>query len=196
MSPRAIKTCLVSSFLVFGLLMSLILVNVQTRAQDAAPKHKEGFRIESAGGPLSANPLYVTTINKGAFQTPTSVYFQTLSKSFSSSTISILDQNVSSGSASGIMTSGGSGSMQMLYAYSTTLDGTLSVFNNTYGSGSTVGTAVVNAGVPYEWDSLTSGTTTLIVSPTNSLSFTAGTTNNGVPTPASSTVFNAAALYP
>ena len=57
------------------------------------------------------------------------------------------------------MTAAGTGEMQMLYCYSSALDGTLSVYGNTSGTGSPIsgGTMAITAGQPYEWDSLTFG---------------------------------------
>jgi hypothetical protein len=161
----------------------------------AQPTSKTPFRIEKAAA-LGASGVYVTTINKGAYQTPNSVQFQTLSKSFTSSAVSILDQSVSSGSASSVMTAASSGTMQMLYAYSTTIDGTLNIYNNTAGTGSAANSVTMTAGVPYEWDSITSGTTSLNLASTNSITFTAGTTTGGLPTSNTTTIVNAAAMYP
>ena len=162
-------------------------------------KVKKPFRIERAsdlGATLGASGLYTTTITKGAYQYPNSVNFQSLSNSFTSSALSILDQSVSSGSATSVMTAAGSGSMQMLYAYSTTIDGTLSIFNNTAGTGSAAASVAVTAGNPYAWDAVTSGTTALMLSPTNSISFTAGTTAGGLATSSTQTTVTAAAMYP
>src|SRR5208337_3461760 len=101
---------------------------------DKRPEKKKGVRIELAAN-IGATGIYVTTVTKGAYQSPNSVTFQQLTKTFTSSAASIVDQNVSSGSSSSILPAGGTGAMQMLYAYSTTLDGTLSQFNNTAGTG-------------------------------------------------------------
>jgi len=163
---------------------------------DKKPEKKKGFRIELAAN-LGATGVYVTTVTKGAYQSPSSVQFQQLTKSFTSSAASILDQNVSSGSATAVLLSGGTGAMQMLYGYSTTLDGTLSQFNNTAGTGAAAASVLVTAGIPYEWDSATSGTAALgLVSGSNSITFSAGTTYGGVGTSNTTTAFNAAALYP
>lgn len=145
---------------------------------------------------LGATGVYVTTLSKGAYQTPNSVSFQTLNKSFTSSAVSVLNQTVSASTTSNIMTAASSGTMQMLYAYSTTMDGTLSVFNNTVGTGSAAATVAITAGTPYEWDSLTSGTTAMNLAGTNSISFSAGTTSGGAATANTQTAITAAALYP
>ena len=156
---------------------------------------KKPFRIIKANQ-LGASGLYVTTINKGAYQTPSSVTFETLSKSFTSSAVAVLDQTVSASTASSVLTAASTGSMQMLYAFSPSLDGTLNLYPSTSGTGSVQASVAITAGIPYEWDSLTSGTTAMILSSTNSIGFTAGTTNGGNASSNSSTTIYAAGLYP
>jgi len=165
-------------------------------ARPAKPEAKKGFRIEKAASLGAGTGLYVTTISKGAYQSPSSVSFQSLSTSFTSSAVAILDQTVSSGTASSVMTAAGTGGMQMFYAYSSALDGTLSVYNNTAGTGSAASTVAVTAGIPYEWDSVTSGTSSITLSSTNSVTFTPGTTSGGLSTSTTATNVLATALYP
>ena len=183
-------------FAVWALLV--IVVAGVIAAQAAKPKaaKPKGFRIEKAASLGAGTGLYVTTISKGAYQSPSSVSFQSLSKSFTSSAVAILDQTVSSGTASSVMTAAGTGGMQMFYAYSSALDGTLSVYNNTAGTGSAASTVAVTAGTPYEWDSVTSGTSSITLSSTNSVTFTPGTTSGGLSTSTTATNVLATALYP
>jgi hypothetical protein len=112
--------------------------------------------------------------------------------------VAILDQTVSSGTASSVMTAAGTGGMQMFYCYSSALDGTLSVYGNTSGTGSAIsgGTMAITAGQPYEWDSLTSGTSSIILTGTNSITFTPGTTSGSLSTSTTATNVLATALYP
>jgi len=156
------------------------------------------FRVLK-GAQLGAGGQVVTTINKAASPSPEPFFYTALSKSFTSSANSVFDQGgIGAGTTSGVMTASGTGGMQFLYAYSSALDGTLSVFGNTAGTGSAIsgGTLAMTAGVPYEWDSATSGTTALMMASSNSITFTAGTTAGGLATSTTATSFNASALYP
>lgn len=148
-------------------------------------------------GDTTATGTFVTTVTKVVNQSPSTLYFGSTSYSFTSSAESLLEQTVSGGSASSTMTGASSGTMQMLYAYSTTLDGTLSIFNNTAGTGAAAASVAMTARIPYEWDYLTSsGSATLNLTASNSLKFTAGTLSNGLTTSNTATGITAAALYP
>ena len=181
---------------VWALLVIVVAGVIAAQAAKPQAAKPEGFRIEKAASLGAGTGLYVTTISKGAYQSPSSVSFQSLSKSFTSSAVAILDQTVSSGTASSVMTAAGTGGMQMFYAYSSALDGTLSVYNNTAGTGSAASTVAVTAGTPYEWDSVTSGTSSITLSSTNSVTFTPGTTSGGLSTSTTATNVLATALYP
>ncbi len=183
-------------FAVWALLVIVVAVVIAAQAAKPQAARPKGFRIEKAASLGAGAGLYVTTISKGAYQSPSSVSFQSLSKSFTSSAVAILDQTVSSGTASSVMTAAGTGGMQMFYAYSSALDGTLSVYNNTAGTGSAASTVPMTAGQPYEWDSLTSGTSSITLSSTNSVTFTPGTTSGGLSTSTTATNVLATALYP
>jgi hypothetical protein len=150
-------------------------------------------------GPLGATGVFVTTISKQPYQLPASVYFQSLSKSFTSSSESLLEQNVNASTAGSAMVGASGGTPQMVYFYSSALDGTLALYPNTAGTGSIVsgGSTAITAGIPYEWDYLLSGTTnSLALTSTNSLVFTAGSLASGGTTSVTSTTITAAALYP
>jgi hypothetical protein len=161
----------------------------------ARPAGGLGLR-KLVGVQLGAGGQIVTTINKSLAPSPTQFFFTALSKSVTSSAESLYDQTLAASSTSGVITASGTGSMQLLYAYSTTLDGTLSIYNNTAGSGSAAATQLLTAGIPYEWDSGTSGTTALNLTTTNSITFAAGTTAGGLASSSTGTTLNAAALYP
>ena len=178
-----------------ALLPVLMLCILGAGKPDAAAQ--PAFRV-LRGSDLGAAGVYRTTINKGAYQSPSSVQFYSLSQSFTSSACSVLQQTVSSGSATSLMTAASPGDMQMLYVYSSGLDGVLTIYDNTAGTGSAIsgGTVAITAGNPYEWDALTSGTSSLMLSPTNSMAFTAGTTAGGLTTSTTQTSVTAAALYP
>lgn len=150
-------------------------------------------------GPIGVGGAFVTTISKQAYQIPATTYFQAVSTSMTSSFTQLLESNsLSAGSTSSVMNGASSGgTIQMLYAYSTTLDGTLNVYSNTAGTGAAAAHVNVTAGVPYEWDYLTSGVTaTLNLSNTNSLSFVAGSLANGATTSQTATNITAVGLYP
>ena len=116
--------------------------------------------------------------------------------SYTSSCESLLDEiGLASGGTSSVMTAAGSGTQQIFYAYSSALDGTLNVFNNTSGTGAAAATVSLTAGQPYEWDT-GSGTTAMMLSGTNSINFVAGTTAGGLVTSTTATTVNAAVLYP
>ena len=183
-------------FAVWALLVIVVAGVIAAQAAKPQAAKPKGFRIEKGASLGAGTGLYVTTISKGAYQSPSSVSFQSLSKSFTSSAVAILDQTVSSGTASSVMTAAGTGGMQMFYAYSSALDGTLSVYNNTAGTGSAASTVAVTAGTPYEWDSVTSGTSSITLSSTNSVTFTPGTTSGGLSTSTTATNVLATALYP
>jgi hypothetical protein len=183
-------------FAVWALLVIVVAGVIAAQAAKPQAASPKGFRIEKAASLGAGAGLYVTTISKGAYQSPSSVSFQSLSQSFTSSAVSILDQTVSSGTASSVMTAAGTGGMQMFYVYSSALDGTLSVYSNTAGTGTAASTVAVTAGQPYEWDSLTSGTTSIVLSSTNSVTFTPGTTSGGLSTSTTATNVLATALYP
>ena len=185
-------------FAVWALLAIVVAGVIAAQAAKPQAASPKGFRIEKAASLGAGAGLYVTTISKGAYQSPSSVSFQSLSKSFTSSAVAILDQSVSSGTASSVMIAAGTGGMQMFYCYSSALDGTLSVYGNTSGTGSAIsgGTMAITAGQPYEWDSLTSGTTSIVLSSTNSVTFTPGTTSGGLSTSTTATNVLATALYP
>ncbi len=148
-------------------------------------------------GPIGASGTFVTTVTKTPYQVPASLYFASLSMSMTSSAESLLEQTVGTSSTSTPMIGATSGTLQLLYAYSTSLDGTLNIYNNTAGSGSAAASVSMLAGVPYEWDYLTSGVTAALnLTNTRSISFAAGTTVNGGTTTVSSTQLTAVGLYP
>lgn len=157
-----------------------------------------GVKIRRFGsGLLGASGTFVTTVTKGAYQSPASVYFGTISNSFTSSAESLLQQSLNASTSSAPMVSASSGTLQMLYAYSTSLDGTLNICNNLAGTGARVTGVNMVAGVPYSWDYLTSGvTTTLNLTAGSSCVFVAGATANGGTTSATSTNITAVGLYP
>jgi hypothetical protein len=176
----------------------VIAAQPEKPAAPAAQDNRPHFRALK-GAQLGASGQVVTTVNKSVSPSPGAFYYSALSKSFTSSVNSVFDQGlIGAGTTSGIMTASGTGSMQFLYAYSSALDGTLSIYGNTSGTGSAIsgGTLALTAGVPYEWDSATSGATALMLASSNSISFTAGTTAGGLATSTTSTTFNASALYP
>ena len=150
-------------------------------------------------GPIGASGNFVTTVSKQPYQSPATTYFQPLSVSMTSSFTQLLESNqVAAGGTSSVMNGAASGGTnQFLYAYSTTLDGTLNIYSNTYGTGASAAHVSMTAGVPYEWDYLTSGVTaTLNLSNTNSMSFTAGSLANGATTSATATNITAVGLFP
>lgn len=150
-------------------------------------------------GPIGATGTFVTTINKSPYQSPASVYFTSLSKSFTSSSESLLQQTVNSNSASSAMVGTSSGTPQMVYFYSPSLDGTLSLYPNTAGTGSIVsgGSVAIVAGVPFEWDYQLSGTTnSLALTSSGSLVFSAGSLAGGLATSNTSTTVVGVSLYP
>ena len=174
-------------------LLSLLAVFIA--ASRPEPVQKQGFR-KVMGASLSATGSIVTTINKSLYPSPSAFSFGTISKSYTSSAESLLDQvTLASGGTSSVMTAAGSGTQQIFYAYSSTLDGTLNIFNNTAGTGVPANTIALTAGQPYEWDQ-GSGTTTMMLAGTNSISFVAGTTAGGLSTSSTATTVQAAALYP
>jgi hypothetical protein len=154
--------------------------------------------VKRFGAGLMATGTFVTTISKQPYQQPASVYFSAVSKSMTSSAESYLAQTVNSGSAATAMTGASGGTMQMLYVSSLSLDGTCTWYNNSAGTGSSTGTPIViTAGVPYEWDYLTSGVAApFALSSTSSMIFTAGNTVSGGTTTNTSTALTAVGLYP
>ena len=156
-----------------------------------------GYVARYGSGLRGTSGTFVTTVTKQPYQVPASLYFQSLSVSMTSSAESLLEQSVTGGSASTPMIGATGGTLQLLYAYSTTLDGTLSIFNNTAGTGSAAKSVVMTAGTPYQWDYLTSGVTAALnLANTNSITFTAGTTAYGATTATTSTNLTAVGLYP
>ena len=96
-------------FAVWALLVIVVAGVIAAQAAKPQAASPKGFRIEKAASLGAGAGLYVTTISKGAYQSPSSVSFQSLSKSFTSSAVAILDQTVSSGTASSVMTAAGTG---------------------------------------------------------------------------------------
>ena len=171
-----------------------ILAATFIAASRPEPVQKPTFRKVFAAQ-YGATGQIVTIVNKNLYPSPSAFSFGTISKSYTSSAESLLDQYVASGGTSSVMTASGSGSQQIFYAYSSSLDGTLNIFNNTAGTGAAANTIALTAGQPYEWDT-GSGTTTMMLAGTNSISFVAGTTAGGLTTSSTATTVNAAALYP
>jgi hypothetical protein len=163
----------------------------------AAIKH---FGSGFGAGPFGAGTgVIVTTLSKSAYQNPSTVYFGAVTRSFTSSAESLLQQTVNSGSTSTAMVGASSDTAQMIYFSSSALDGTLGLYPNISGTGSVVsgGSVAVTAGAPYQWDYILSGTTnSLALTSTNSLVFTAGTTAGGLTTTATNTSVIGVGLYP
>ena len=178
-------------------LSMLCLFAVLIAASPRQPSHNKGFR-KVFGAPYGASGAIYTTINKSLYPSPNAFSFGSISRSYTSSAESLLDEvGLASGGTSSVMTAAGTGTQQIFYAYSSTLDGVLSVYGNTAGTGAAIsgGTVALIAGQPYEWDT-GSGTTALNLSTTNSVSFVAGTTAGGLTTTSTATTINAAVLYP
>lgn len=148
-------------------------------------------------GPIGATGTFVTTISKQPYQAPASVYFQSLSQSMTSSAESLLQQSLAASSTSSPMVAASSGTLQLLYFYTTALDGTANIVANTAGTGAVVAHVSMTAGVPYQWDYLTSGvSTTLNLTSGSSVVFVAGNTVSGGTTAITSTSITGVGLYP
>ena len=181
-------------FSLFGLIAVFIAANRPSPSQKSGVRKVFGSRY--GAGMYGSSGAIFTTVNKSLYPSPNAFGFGTISMSYTSSCESLLDEiGLASGGTSSVMTAAGSGTQQIFYAYSSALDGTLNVFNNTSGTGAAAATVSLTAGQPYEWDT-GSGTTAMMLSGTNSINFVAGTTAGGLVTSTTATTVNAAVLYP